>query len=627
VSQFWKGVLASQLKCAFLLLCLLLASCQTSSDEAVNNSKQQFPRLFFDSSEEVAIKERINRDPLLNGAFKKLLKIADEMLTLAPVSRVVEGRRMLAASRICLKRVHYLSFAFKMTGNKEYLKKAQIEMLAAASFDNWNPSHFLDVAEMTAALGIGFDLLYNDISPDVRTIIRTAIVEKGLKPGLADAWWVKCKINWNQVCHTGLVIGALAVMDVEPEIADRIITRAVENVPLAMGIYKPEGTYAEGPGYWNYGTTYNVLLIAALESALKSDFGLLKQPGFLKTSEYYLHTTGPTGLFFNYSDCGTSSSVSPAQYWFSAKCSDPTLLWNERKKLAAYIQKEDLTGSSYLPLLFIWSTSFNENQSKPSKLHMRGSGENPIGVHRSGWGKDATYVAIKGGTPGASHAHMDIGSFVIDAQGVRWAEDLGMQRYHSLESKGVDLWNKEQDSQRWDVFRLNNSSHNTLVVDGKKQRVSGNAPIVSFSENSSRSHTVIDFTMVYKNQLKDAKRGVALLKDKSVLIQDEFKAASDGTVRWGMLTRAEVEVVSDHVVLLKKDGKEMTLKILAPQNAMFEIVDTAKPRQKYDVPNPGTRMIVFKVKCKKGQATQFSVWLTPESSSENPPLQPFSAWK
>jgi len=32
--------------------------------------------------------------------------------------------------------------------------------------------------------------------------------------------------------------------------------------------------FSEGPGYWTYGTTYNVLLVAELESALGSDFGL-----------------------------------------------------------------------------------------------------------------------------------------------------------------------------------------------------------------------------------------------------------------------------------------------------------------------------------------------------------------
>ena len=87
------------------------------------------------------------------------------------------------------------------------------------------------------------------------------------------------------------------------------------------------------------------------------------------------------------------------------------------------------------------------SQGRPStaKLPMR------MIWNGSSWKPDATYVAIKGGSPGLSHAHMDVGAFVMDADGVRWADDLGMQDYESLESKGVKLWGKTQDAERWKI--------------------------------------------------------------------------------------------------------------------------------------------------------------------------------
>ena len=54
-------------------------------------------------------------------------------------------------------------------------------MLAAARFNDWNPSHFLDVGEMTFALAIGYDWLFDQLDEPSRKEIRTAIVEKGLK--------------------------------------------------------------------------------------------------------------------------------------------------------------------------------------------------------------------------------------------------------------------------------------------------------------------------------------------------------------------------------------------------------------------------------------------------------------
>lgn len=81
---------------------------------------------------------------------------------------------------------------------------------------------------------------------------------------------------------------------------------------------------------------------------------------------------------------------------------------------------------------------------------------------------------------------MDIGSFVMEADGVRWAMDLGLQDYNSLETKGVNLWGSGQNSQRWEVFRYNNFVHNTLTVNNQLQRVDGYAPITrsSYARNS-----------------------------------------------------------------------------------------------------------------------------------------------
>ena len=41
-------------------------------------------------------------------------------------------------------------------------ERLEEEMLAAAGFSDWNPGSFLDVAEMTTALAIGYDWLHDD---------------------------------------------------------------------------------------------------------------------------------------------------------------------------------------------------------------------------------------------------------------------------------------------------------------------------------------------------------------------------------------------------------------------------------------------------------------------------------
>jgi hypothetical protein len=404
--------------------------------------------------------------------------------------------------------------------------------------------------------------------------------------------------NWNQVCHGGLTLGALATLEDNPELSEKIIARAIKYLPFAMKEYEPDGVYPEGPSYWAYGTSYNVLLIAALESALGSDFELASAKGFMKSPDFFLHVAGPGDLFYNYSDGSAHGEVAPAMYWFSAKLNDPSLLWREKKTIESFkdIQAEkEGSGDRFLPFLLIWAPTFKEVKA-PTQLDWKGDGRTPVALLRTGWFPDSLFLGIKGGSPGSNHAHMDIGSFVLDLNGVRWAVDLGAQDYNSLESKGVDLWNRGQDSQRWTVFRLNNYSHNTLTVDGKLQKVEATSKITRFS-GEGNAFAIVDMSPTYEGQLLHAERGARLF-GSAVLIQDEVTALEQETaVQWGMTTQAQVTISADkHRATLAQDGKELTLQVLSPTTAELSVLDVEKPPQDYDAANPNTRRIVFDLK-------------------------------
>jgi len=574
------------------------------------------PRLFLGPGGEEALSQKLESTPLLQKAYKHVEATADEILDLPLIERKKVGRRMLGTSRLCLQRVFYLSLAYRMTDDERYGERAIEEMLEAAAFSDWNPRHFLDVAEMTAALAIGYDWVHDVLEPGEGEVIRRAIIEKGLKPSMAGGWWVDAENNWNPVCHGGLVLGALAILEDEPELAEKVIQRAIENVPRAMAEYAPDGAYPEGPGYWNYGTTYNVILIDALESVLGTDFGLSKAEGFMDTGDYYLHATGPTGLYFNYSDSRPAGGVSPTMFWFAAKRSDSSLLWREIEALEDFLSRprsaKGISSRSF-PFLILWAKAFDRIPA-PQVTNWRGGGKTPVAFHRTGWkGKDEIFVAVKGGSPRVSHAHMDIGTFVMDAAGVRWAEDLGLQPYYDLESKGISLWSSHQEGQRWDVFRLNNFSHNTLVVNGRKQQADGHAPISDFSGQGESPYTVIDMSAVYDGQLDSAKRKVSLVRERSVLIVDEIKTLDrESTVRWGMVTRASVEVIGDGEAILRKDGKELALRVKAQEGVQLQVFETEDPPNDYDAPNPGTRMIGFKVVCEPASEVRLAVELAPD---------------
>jgi hypothetical protein len=568
------------------------------------------PRLFLNADAEAALKQRITSEPILQMIHTGILAGADRELKTPPVERVLIGRRLLDKSRTALSRGLHLGLAWRLTGNPAYLERARAELTAVAKFSDWNPSHFLDVAEMTTAVALGYDWLYPALDAPTRALLRTAIVEKGLKPSLTANSWTRVTNNWNQVCNAGMAIGSLAVAESDPTLAAELITRAINTVPLAMHEYAPDGAYPEGPGYWGYGTTFNVLLLSALESTLDSEFGLSTQPGFLATADYYLHVVGPSGYYFNYSDAGRGGQgVSPAMFWFAAKRREPYLLWHEWAALEQRAAAKTGRGRDRTdPMILLWIAPQQAKPSKPAGMSWSGRGPNPVAFHRSGWDVDASFVAIKGGSPSLNHAHMDVGAFVMDADGERWADDLGMQDYNSLESKGVKLWGKTQDSERWGVFRIGTSSHNVLQIDGQQQRVDGHAPLVLAKEGRS----IVDLTRVYAGQLAQARRGVVLQSDRSVRVQDELTTLDrTSQVRWAMVTRAEVKIDGPGRATLTQNGKTLAFQVLEPASATLSIYRTDPPPSPIDARNEGTRMIGFEVRAPAKQSQRIIVQLVP----------------
>ena len=609
--------------CLLVTLCLAGASSYAGSDggfreipidevrEAFEGPCRAHPRLFMTDKRLEQIRRQLDSQASLRTFHKAILEKANNIVDDSPVKRVKTGRRLLGVSRECLDRVLHLSAAYRFTGEKRYLRKAEEEMLAAAGFSDWNPSHFLDVAEMTAALAIGYDWLFDDLAASSRAAIRQAIREKGLEPALKQRGWVRGHNNWNQVCNGGITLGVLAIMEHEPELAERLVHRAVNGVQVVMKKYEPDGAYPEGPGYWVYGTSYNVILLAALESVLGTDFGLSEASGFARSASYYLHVTGPTGLYFNYPDSGSRGGLVPAVFWFAQHYDHPALAWNQHQywKDAAEDNPGALVRSRFAPLVLCWYTS---EQTVPEKPAWHGRGSNAVAMFRTSWtDPDAGYLAIKGGSPGVSHGHMDVGSFVFDADGVRWAADLGPESYHKIESLGMNLWGRSQDAERWTILRYNNLSHNTLVVNGKHQRVEGTAPIIGFSDREPFPHVVFDMSSVYEGQLAGCFRRGGLLGDGTAVVQDVFTAtAQPATVRWAMVTPAEVSIKDEKTAMLTERGETLRLAVVTDEDVQLKTWST-EPKADYDAQNHGTRLIGFEVALPPGRTARTLVTLTP----------------
>lgn len=567
------------------------------------------PRLFLKAGDIEAVRNKITTDVPFRTIHSHIENYTENKIMYAtPSVFKKQGKRLLGVSRRVLERVYYCSYLYLVTGNEKYARRAEEEMLSAAKFESWNPSHFLDVAEMMAALATGYDWLYNWLSPESRRIIEDAIIEKGLRAANPKMWWYRSTNNWNQVCNGGMIMGALAVYERIPEEAQALIERSLEGNPRAQECYGPDGVYPEGFGYWEYGTWYQVMLIEALRTSLGTSFDLEKAPGFLESARYMNFMRAPSGQVFNFADCGNArDGINPLLYWFAIESGDMSLLYLDRERnLTRGINRQT-------PLALLFAARCDLSNIKPIKEKFwSGNGEQPIAIYRSGFdSKEDTYFAVKGGSPMGNHAHMDSGSFVYEWGGVRWAMDLGMQNYYSLESKGVALWKKHQNSGRWRVFRIGNFSHNNITVNEQLHRVKGMATMDKVYNTKSRHGAKFNLTSLF-TEFSSAFRTIYIDKNDKVVCIDELVAQNtECNVRWNMCTAAKPEIIDDRTISLTQNGKEIIVRLASPAKGKAYIMSNA-PTTHYDCENKGTCRIGFAVKVAPSSKCNLKVELIPQ---------------
>jgi hypothetical protein len=598
-----RALLQSAVAVTALTTMTKIASAQNAAPEnLLFGLRAGHPRLVASANSWVQIKARRAQDALLDGFLKRSEAEARALLDAPPMAYKKDGKRLLHVSRAVLRRVLLLATQFRLTGDEVFARRAEAEMQNVAAFGDWNPSHFLDVAEMTAALALCYDWLFDWLSDASRQSLRAAIIDKGLKPGLADKGFQNTRNNWNSVCLCGIALGALAIAEDEPDLARQVLAKVKQFNINGLQPYAPEGVYPEGAVYWGYGTTFEVLLLDSLRTALGTDWGLGKSAGFMESAPALLQQLGPTGAFFNFSDGSERIGSEPAMWWFARALKQPSLLFNDKARLQSYANSAKLSDVTteddrLLPLAALWWPEANAaGANKPLPLNWLGRGAQSLASFRSSWDdRKAMFLALKGGGASLSHGHMDAGSFVFEAAGVRWARDLGAQDYLSLESKGIDLWNSKQDGGRWKVFRLSPFSHSTLTLNGQLHRADGLARISHFSD-SGDAGAIVDLSPIFAGQASRVTRGFAF-RANHVLIRDELEGLKEGdSVRWAMLTRAEISISADgSQATLSESGQQLSAILQAAPGAKFESI-AADPPNDYDAPNKGFRLLIANFK-------------------------------
>ena len=527
----------------------------------------------------------------------------------SPVTYVVSGGRLLSVSRDALARIWFCSYAWRMTGEQKYLDYVEKTMIEVCEFPDWHTDHFLDTGEMALGVAIGYDWCHAGLTGKTKAKAISCLRDFAITQAPGKSFQ-NSKSNWNQVCYGGLVAASIAIYDKEVTIASNMIEEAVASNKRAVeAMYAPDGNYPEGYSYWSYGTSYQVILLSLLKEVFGSDGGIVRDvPGFAKTGDYILYMSGTSGECFNYSDCKSYEFPHYAIWWFANEYERPELLANEFRLIDKYTTKSDEL--RLLPMIPCMSSNLPQqmNATYPTKKLWYGGGNTPVILVHTDWTFSETdkYLGFKGGNAGYSHGHMDAGSFVYDAYGVRWSSDLQRQEYSYLEplleAAGGALFTMTQNSLRWDVYRLGPLSHSTMTINDAKHRVDGRGVIESVIENGNELGGTMDLSAVFSDQATSVKR-TARLVGEDLYITDVITAKSDknAKVDWRMLTQTTV-ALEDNAVRLSKNSHTMYLTASIGNSSVSPVyfTEAAEGKMSWDQPNPGYYVVGYTVTVPKG---------------------------
>ena len=546
--------------------------------------KRQSPRLILTKEIKKDLKKKIADRPEVANYYRAIQLNAKTIFEQPFLERIKTGRRLLRISREMLYRMGILSIIYSLEPDKETLNRINEELLAVCAFSDWNPSHYLDVAEMSLAIALAIDWVGHKLPKETVALAKKNLIEKGLMPSFnkkGNTGWINGTNNWNQVCHGGMIAAAIVIAEDDPELAAKVISRALDGMPHALDEYGPDGVYPEGATYWIYGTSFSVMTSSMLSTAFGTDFGLADYPAFLESATFKVLNTAPSGWYYNFADCGDRRSENGdiILAWFATKTGN-ALFYEKDRFLRAPENMGKLSRVAGPGL--VWLSQFEPQGQSPLPTSWKGGGANPVVIFTGGTNDQRQYYfGAKGGRGMVNHGNMDAGSFIFELDGVRWSIDPGNQGYHDLEKTGFNLWGRCQECERWKLLTKNNFGHSTLTVNDALHNTTGLATISDFIADPFPT-AVVNMDQTFAGQLKKAKRKFTKDSPASVLIED-FIVPGDSTeqVIWQMMTTADVQPTKSGATLAQ-EGKKLRLEILSHPQLSISIISLDPPPFKLD---------------------------------------------
>ncbi len=459
---------------------------------------------------------------------------------------------------------------------------------------------YLTVGDSARYLSYVYDFMYNHWTEEQRTICRNILMHNGLDFILRElrpyVQYAQSYNNLSTVMMSAVGTVALAVMGDDPAY-DAILNESLNRSLVSLRHVVPNvayesGEYREGFAYWNYGLGLTFLpFVANMYNVLDNSEFLDNYPGVANAALYPIGLTGAKGCY-NYGDSQWFDYVACGAFFFLSQ-------YYDNPAFGAYQKNYTPEGGDFYAMMMYRADERYDDFEKymPTSTYFPDVNE-VMTIRRSWEGTDGTFLGVKGGKNfSGTHMQTDIGSYIFDMMGVRWACELGLGNY-SIETL--------HELGRQGGYRNRAEGQNTLVINpkgGRDQNVNVDCKIENYKITDNGGYIVMDLSQAYEGMGADSvKRGFAMLNNYgSLLIQDEIKSTAPIEVYSFMHTQSDIEIAPDgKSAVLTQDGKKMRAKLLSPANGTLLDMPADPLPDSPDVPgradNSGYRKLTVHVK-------------------------------
>ena len=167
----------------------------------------------------------------------------------------------------------------------------------------------------------------------------------------------------------------------------------------------------------------------------------------------------------------------------------------------------------------------------------------------------AMYFSAHGGSVFCYHSHCDTGNFVYEANGVRWADDLGSESYDVQRDGGLGFYGS---------YRRRAEAHNVVVINPNTSDREGGqsndafAPLIRAKETAYGSFSEYDMSDCYRDYASMYHRQFHTdHSTKSLIVSDYINLKDSSDVCWFMTTPATVAWTDDTHFVLTKDTQTL----------------------------------------------------------------------